>query len=179
MFVNREYLSDQGSDGAGWGPADSPSSGPGLPTYTGTLADGTKLSAEEVVTRFGRPMRRTKQPVTAEQWEMIVHAKDNDPTLEPATTPARKTQVGEVLEHQVFHPWCVQDAGGTREDSVRYSHGWRRRSETQYMRLFLSRKFGPVYVMHGKMPTFPNTYAGTGGKGLEIMPAARLSTGHW
>ena len=41
----------------------------------------------------------------------------------------------------------------------------------------LSRKFGPVYVMRGKMPTFPNTYAGAGGKGLEVMPAAQ--TQYW
>src|SRR5262249_20770629 len=91
MFVNRTYLSDQGSDGAGWGPADTPFAGRGLPTYTGTLRDGTKLLAEEVVRRFGRPFETaTKQPITAEQWEMLVHAKDNDPTLDPATAPARK-----------------------------------------------------------------------------------------
>ena len=31
--------------------------------------------------------------------------------------------------------------------------------------------------MRGKMPTFPNTYAGAGGKGLEVMPAAQ--TQYW
>jgi len=34
-----------------------------------------------------------------------------------------------------------------------------------------------VYVMRGKMPTFPNTYAGAGGKGLEVMPEAQ--TQYW
>jgi hypothetical protein len=48
---------------------------------------------------------------------------------------------------------------------------------TQYMITFLSRKFGPVYVMRGKMPTFPNTFAGAGGRGLEIMPDAQ--TQYW
>src|SRR4029453_491926 len=90
MFVNRTYLSDQGSDGAGWGPADTPARGAGLPTYTGTLVDGTQLSAAEVVKQFGRPMPAPKPPVTAEQWEMLLHAKDNDPALDPATAPARK-----------------------------------------------------------------------------------------
>jgi hypothetical protein len=67
-FVNRTYLSDQGSDGAGWWPASQPFPGPGLPTYTGTLADWTQLSAAEVVRRFARPFEgATKQPVTAEQ----------------------------------------------------------------------------------------------------------------
>jgi hypothetical protein len=41
----------------------------------------------------------------------------------------------------------------------------------------LSRRFGPVYVMQGKMPTFPDTYAGAGGKGLEVMPEAQ--TQYW
>ena len=48
---------------------------------------------------------------------------------------------------------------------------------TQYLVTYLSRKFGPVYVMRGKMPTFPNTYAGAGGKGLEVMPDAQ--TQYW
>ena len=61
--VIREYLSDQGSDGAGWGPADAPASGHGMMTYEATLAEGTKLSAADVVTKLARPMEgATKQP---------------------------------------------------------------------------------------------------------------------
>ena len=41
---------------------------------------------------------------------------------------------------------------------------------TQYLVTFLSRKFGPVYVMHGKMPAFPNTFSGGDGRGLKAMP---------
>ncbi len=48
---------------------------------------------------------------------------------------------------------------------------------TQYLLSFISRKFGPVYVMRGKMPTFPDTFAGVGGRGLEIMPDAE--TQYW
>ncbi len=174
MFVNRCYLSDQGSDGAGWGSADSPDAGRGLPTYTGTLADGTQLSAEEVVKQFGRPMGATKQPVTAEQWEMLVHAKDNDPTLDPATSPARKDPKWEKY-------WNIKYsiAGAFKAPQERAKIPYASAidgggdPETQYMLLHLSRKFGPVYVMRGKMPAFPNTYAGAGGKGLEVMPDAQ------
>ena len=42
---------------------------------------------------------------------------------------------------------------------------------------YLSRKFGTVYVMRSKMPAFPNTYSGAGGKGLEVMPEAQ--TQYW
>ncbi len=179
QFVNRIYLSDQGSDGAGWGPASGPHSGPGLPTYTGTLADGTKLNQQEVVKRFGRTIEgATKQPITTEQWEMILHAKDNDPSLQPATTPARKDPKWEKYWNIKY---SILGAFKTPEERAKIPFAGAIDGggdpATQYMLLHLSRKFGPVYVMRGKMPTFPNTYAGTGGRGLEVMPDAQ--TQYW
>jgi hypothetical protein len=41
----RVYLSDEGYDGMGWGPGDTPAAEPGL-SYEGQLAYGTRLSAE-------------------------------------------------------------------------------------------------------------------------------------
>ncbi len=178
MFVNRTYLSDQGSDGAGWGPADTPARGAGLPTYEGTLADGTHLSAEEVVKQFGRPMPAPKPPVTAEQWEMLVHAKGNDPTLDPATAPARKDPKWEKywnIKYSILGSFKTPEERAKIPYASAIDGGGD--PETQYMLVQLSRKFGPVYVMRGKMPTFPNTYAGASGKGLEVMPAAQ--TQYW
>jgi len=40
---------------------------------------------------------------------------------------------------------------------------------TAYMITYLSRKFGPVYVFRAKMPTFPDTFAGT-----KIMPDGQV-----
>ena len=179
MFVNRTYLSDQGSDGAGWGPADASFVGRGLPTYSGTLADGTKLSAAQVIKRFGRPfVGATKQPITAEQWEMLLHAKNNDPTLDSATAPARQDPKWEKYWNIKY---SIVGAFKTPEERAKIPYASAMDGggdpETQYMLLTLSRKFGPVYVMQGKMPTFPNTYAGAGGKGLEIMPDAQ--TQYW
>ena len=175
QFVNRTYLSDQGSDGAGWGPADTPFGGHGLPTYTGTLANGTKLSAAEVVKQFARPIEgATKQPITAEQWEMLLHAKDNDPALDPATAPARKDPRWEKFW---TNRYSLLGMFKTPEERAKIPYAGAMEGggdpETQYMLVVLSRKFGPVYVMRGKMPTFPNTYAGAGGKGLEVMPDAQ------
>ena len=53
--VIRIYLPDQGWDGAGWAPAHSPSFEVPF-RYEGTLADGTRRSAEEVATEFARPI---------------------------------------------------------------------------------------------------------------------------
>jgi len=179
MFVNRTYLSDQGSDGAGWGPADAPFAGRGLPTYEGTLANGTKLSAAEVVKRFGRPIEgATKQPITAEQWEKLVHAKDNDPALDPATAPARTDPKWEKywnIRYSIVGSFKTPEERAKIPYATAIDGGGD--PETEYMFVQLSRKFGPVYVMRGKLPTFPNTYAGAGGKGLEVMPAAQ--TQYW
>jgi hypothetical protein len=178
MFVNRTYLSDQGSDGAGWGAADTPDRGLGLPTYTGTLKDGTNLSAAEVVKQFGRPMPAPKPPVSAEQWEMLVHAKDNDPALEPATTPARKEPKWEKywnIRYSILGSFKTPEERAKIPFASAIDGGGD--PETEYMFIQLSREFGTVYVMRGKMPTFPDTYAGAGGKGLEVMPAAQ--TQYW
>jgi hypothetical protein len=177
--VIRIYLADQGSDGAGWGPAASSFGRRGLPTYTGTLADGTKLSAAEVVKRFARPIKgATKQPVTAKQWEALLHAKSNDPTLDPATAPARKDPKWEkfwTLKYSVVGAFKTPE----ERAKIRYAGAMEGGGDptTQYMLVHLSRKFGPVYVMRGKMPSFPNTYVGAGGKGLEVMPDAQ--TRYW
>jgi len=41
---------------------------------------------------------------------------------------------------------------------------------TEYMIDFLSRKFGPGYVFRAKLPTFPDTFAGT-----KIMPGGQVA----
>jgi len=179
MFVNRIYLPDRGWDGAGWGPDASPSAARGLPTYTGTLADGTKLSADEVIERFGRPIPgATKQPISAEQWEALVNAKSNDPSLDPATAPARETPVWEKywnIRYSILGSFETPEARAKIPYASAIDGGGD--PATQYMLLQLSRRFGPVYVMRGKMPTFPDTYAGAKGQGLSVTPAAQ--TQYW
>jgi hypothetical protein len=179
QFVTRIYLPDQGWDGAGWGLASAPSGGRGLPTYEGTLADGTKLSAAEVVERFARPFKgELAQPVTAEQWGELVHAQTNDPTLELATAPARQDPRWE--KYWNFR-YSIVGAFKTPEERARIPAAGAIDGggdpATQYLVLHLSRQFGPVYVMRGKLPTFPDTYAGAGGRGLEVMPDAQ--TQYW
>ncbi|AUM12123.1 DUF1254 domain-containing protein [Ketobacter alkanivorans] len=175
QFVNRIYLPDQGRDGAGWGPAGKPWGGRGLPTYTGTLADGTQLSSEEVVKTFGRAMTgATEQPVSAQQWQSLIKAKGNDPELDFASSPARKIPRWEKYWNLGY---SILGSFKTPEEQAKIAYAGPIDGggdpDTQYLFLQLSQKFGSVYVMRGKMPTFPNTYAGAGGLGLEVMPAAQ------
>jgi hypothetical protein len=166
----RIYLSDEGYDGAGWGPGAVPSpDGPGV-TYEGKLADGTVLSAEEVVKRFSRPMGAAPPPLTVDQWYGLVDAKDNDPALTPATAPARPDPKWEMFRGMRY---SVVGAFKTPEQQAKLP--LQKEMEgggdptTAYMVAYLSRKFGPIYVFRAKMPTFPNTFAGT-----KIMPDGQI-----
>lgn len=179
QMVMRIYMPDQGQDGAGWGPSDQPSRARGLPSYDGTLADGTKLDAADVVRQFVRPMtENTKQPMNDSQWIDLVNAKDNDPTLDPATAPAPSNP--KWVKYWTL-PYSIIGAFKTPEARTKIPYQAAMDGggdpSTQYLLTFLSRKFGPVYVMRGRMPTFPDTFAGTDGRGLSIMPDAQ--TQYW
>ena len=177
--IIRIYLPDQGRDGTGWGPSDAPPTARGLPTYEVTLADGTRLGPSEVVARLARPMEgATRAPITAAQWEGLVRARDNDPTLDPATAPARQ-----IPKWEKFWTLRYSVVGAFKPPEERARIPFEGAMEgggdpsTQYLITWLSRKFGPVYVMRGRMPTFPNTFAGSDGRGLEVMPEAQ--TRYW
>ncbi|WP_343035882.1 hypothetical protein [Hongsoonwoonella zoysiae] len=176
QFVTRIYLSDAGSDGAGWAPWASAVRRRGLPDIELTLADGSQLTGDEAIAAIGKPIAgNTAQPFTAAQWDALINAKDNDPTLDPATAPARKDPKWEkywniqysilgsfkTAEKRARIPYAGPIDGGGDPD-------------TNYLFIQLSRKFGPVFVTRGKLPTFPDTYAGAAGRGLEIMPKAQM-----
>jgi hypothetical protein len=175
QMVMRIYLSDQGRDGAGWGPWATGTLQRGLPTLEGTLADGMKLEGEAAVAAFGRPTKGgTSQPFTAKQWEAMVNDKGNDPALTPATAPARKVP---RWEKYWTIPYSIVGAFKTPDEQAKIPFSGPMDAggdaETQYMLVQLSRIFGPVFVTRGKLPSFPNTYEGAAGQGLEVMPDAQ------
>lgn len=179
QMVIRIYLPDQGMDGTGWGPAAAPFTGRGLPSYEGELADGTKLDSAQVIEQFALPMEGgTSQPLSASQWIALVNSEDNDPALDPATSPAREEPRWEKywnFKYSILGSF--KTAGEQSQIPYLGAMDGGGDPETQYFYTHISRKFGPVYVVRGKMPTFPDTYSGSGGKGLEIMPEAQ--TQYW
>ncbi len=173
--VIRIYLPDQGMDGAGWGYADAPKVFGGLPTFEGELADGSKISNKEIVEKWSLGFEsNTKQPISDDQWLSLVNNKDNDPTLDPATSPAREIPKWEKYWNL---PYSILGSFKKEEDRAKIPYAGAMDGggdpATQYMFLWLSRKYGDVYVMRGKMPTFPNTFGGEEGQGLEIMTEAQ------
>lgn len=161
QVVFRIYVTDEGFDGAGLGRADSPSSPDPLVTYEATLADGTRLSGDEVVEQFGQHIGFPPPPLALDQWYALINSKDNDPRLDPASAPARKDSQWEIFRGIKY---TVVGAFQTPEERAKIKLQTEMEGggdpTTVYMVNYLSRKFGPVYVFRAKLPTFPDTYAG-------------------
>jgi hypothetical protein len=166
QIVVRIYVTDEGFDGAGLGLANKPDSFGPLMTYEAKLAEGTRLSAEEVVERFGEPLGLAPPPVAADRWYSLINSKDKDPRLDPASAPARKDSQWEIFRGMRY---SVVGAFQPPEERAKI----KLQTEMEgggdptivYLFNYLSRKFGPVYVFRAKMPTFPETYAGVGTMG--------------
>jgi hypothetical protein len=162
QVVYRVYQPDQGYLG---------DAGVGLPAYSATLVDGTELSAEEVRDRFNRPLLQGVAPgMPVEQWRALCAAPDNDPELQPETTPARNPP---LLERYFNNKWNI--VGTFKAPEVRaqipykVETGFGGDPETLFMMTFLSRAFGPVIVIRGKMPLYPDNWYGDDGTGLKVM----------
>lgn len=173
--VIRIYMPDAGWDGTGWSPATSPSDRPAF-DYEGTAPDGTHLNAKEVARRFGRPMTAsTDPPLTTDRWVQLVNSPNNDPALEPATAPARPTPEWEkywTFRYSIVGAFMPPEA----QEAMPYAGAIDGGGDpsTQYFFTHLSRQFGPVYVMRGRMPTFPDTQFGSDGTGLATTPEAQV-----
>ncbi|MBI3797847.1 MAG: hypothetical protein HY268_12880 [Deltaproteobacteria bacterium] len=160
--VFRIYLSDEGYDGAGLGQAHESSTEGPLVTYEAKLADGTVVSAEEITRQWVQRLGSAPPPMDAEAWYGLINAKTNDPALDPASAPARKD-----AQWELFWGMKYTVAGAFMPPEERAQIKLQTEMEgggdptTAYLVTYLSRKFGPVYVFRGKMPTFPNTFAGT------------------
>ena len=143
QMVYRVYLPDVKRDGSG---------DVGLPRYEVELGDGTTLSAEEVRDRLNRPLAEIPAGFTLEQWQALKNAPDNDPELKPETTPARDPCVIERYfsnEYNfigVFKPPAVR-----AKMSARVATGFGGDPVTLFMFAWISRRFGRVLVIRGKM----------------------------
>jgi hypothetical protein len=161
QIIIRVYASDEGYDGAGLARADVPSTAGPAVTYEAKLADGTRLSTEEIIEKFAEPIGLAPPLMPADQWYALVTSKDNDPRLDPASAPARENPQWEVFRGMNY---SVAGAFQSPEQQAKIKLATEAEAgadpSTVYILTYLSRKFSPVYVFRGKMPTFPDTYAG-------------------
>jgi hypothetical protein len=162
QIVYRVYVPDQGYLG---------DAGAGLPAYTATLADGTELSAEVVRKRFVRPLPKGVAPgLSVERWRALCSAPDNDPALRPETTPARDPA---LLERYFNNDWNIVAVFKSPEARAKIPStvetGFGGDPGIVYLMGYVSRGFGPVLVIRGMMPNYPDNYYGEDGSGLQTM----------
>ncbi|WP_310566018.1 hypothetical protein [Hydrogenophaga sp.] len=147
VIVLRNYLSDKGLGITGGVP---------LPAPVLTLADGTELRGAAACKAlntsqllkispdsFGIPIARYRELLTL----------PGKPDTHPATLPSTWYSVFGRKEIEGLFTGEIVTGG-------RKSEGFYPTVDNQYIRTFTNRKFGPVYVMRGTMPSTPKTVNG-------------------
>lgn len=152
--VYRTVLPDVGLDGAG---------GVGLPRYKAKVGQGPVLKGQEVCDQLVTPLTQGTPPgMTLNQWLFLrSQPYANPPLNDPATMPARNPSLwekfwnGQYSFAGLFFPPAVRA-------TIPYNNlDFGANADTTFVASFINRQFGPVYVLRGKMPAFPDTYAGT------------------
>lgn len=158
----RFYLPDLGRDATG---------DVGLPDYEGVAAEGVPMSAADVRQHWNQPMSEgIASGMTLEQWLALRDAPDNDPALDSASIPARNPPVMERFLNNDYNFIGVFKSPAQRARiSHRMETGFGGSSNITYMFCWISRTFGPVLVLRGKMPKYPATIALGSDQGLEAM----------
>ena len=115
--------------------------------------------------------RREPLPgMSVEHGGALCSAPDNDPELQPETTPAREPA---LLERYFSNDWNLVAVFKTPEARAKVPSkvetGFGGDPGIVYLMGFVSQGFGPVLVIRGKMPQYPDNYYGENGEGLDVM----------
>jgi hypothetical protein len=148
-LVYRVYVNDDGTDVAG----DAP-----LPSITLVGADGSRTSGGAACAAVNTPDHdlQTTPPITLAQWNALIHT----PGLDPAVAPSTRTPFFQRFFNATFNflgdfrpetrtTLTPPDNGGA------YSN-----ADTRYLYAAVNRRFGPLLVIKGKLPTVPETADG-------------------
>jgi hypothetical protein len=153
--VLRVYEPDRGRDLTG---------GVGLPRPEIVNADGSRVrglsSVCAAVNDPDRSIRRTVQAIPARVWDSLVNTPG--PRADPRTSPAFDPPQWERFFSQLFSAGVFRQAAGFPRPTAGMEElgGFYSNRDTRYVLTHLSRRFGEVLVIRGKMPTFPRTYRG-------------------
>jgi len=150
----RNYIADVGYDGTGNAELQQVDRY-GLPQVTLNLPDGTQLTGEAMCQAVRASKDAEAKGYPLKVWEGLVAKSGN-----PSPTPAKPTPVFELFwnaDYSItgqFEPNPVQRE---REHPANNDGGFANNPDTRYLMASFSLKFGPVYVIQGKMPAYPST----------------------
>jgi len=153
-IIYRVYLPDRGRDLTG---------GVGLPSPELRLADGTSLEGRAACSALR--VARGRLPLTT--LPRALYDSLRDQPGKPPTFPARRVPVFRAFYNIAFSIACVfhDRCGG---DPVR-TGGQYSNIDNNYVSAQVSRGFGAVLVLRGKLPHTPDTYPGP-----RRMPAGQM-----
>jgi hypothetical protein len=150
-ILYRIYAKDKNTDETG---------SAGLPVPVLTLADGKVLRGFDACAQL-----RTRQPlqidpaalaVPVEQLQKVVDAaKAKHGPLYPATVPPLWSKSSEDSSRYSIYTGEAGGEGVRRRDGAFYPN-----LDNQYVRTFVNRKHGKVFVLRAKAPTTPRTFNG-------------------
>jgi hypothetical protein len=155
-IVLRVYEPDRGRDLTG---------DLGLPVPEPVNADGSRVRGLDAVCAAindpDRSIRRTVQSIPAAVWDALVNTPG--PRSDPRTSPAFDPPQWERFFSQLFSAGVFRQAAGFPRPMAGMEEGvggFYSNRDTRYVITHLSRRFGEVLVIRGKMPTYPRTYRG-------------------
>lgn len=160
----RVYEAERGRDLTG---------GVGLPAAELVLADGRVLRGEAACAAVNDPNREiTVQTTPAAGWRALTSAPPCDAQTAPAYSPARWERFLNLNYATLAVATDCTEAGFAARRALtplaQSQGGLYSNRDSAYIYSHLSRKFGPLFVLRGKMPEFQNT------DGARHMPAGQL-----
>jgi hypothetical protein len=148
----RVYEPDPGRDLTG---------GTGLPAPHLKLADGSELGGAEACAQINDPNREiTIQTVPAAVWHAARAAPGCDPATNPAHDPIRWERFFNIDYASLAVISDCSEAGRAARLSMdpELKGGFYSNRDSAYIYAHLSRLFGDVVVVNGRLPRFPRTY---------------------
>ncbi|MDX6582391.1 MAG: hypothetical protein QOI10_1575 [Solirubrobacterales bacterium] len=151
-LLYRVYEPDPGRDLTG---------GTGLPAARLRLADGSELDPAGTCERIKDPNREiTVQTVPAAVWKGARSAPGCDPQTNPAYDPIRWERFFNIdyASLAVISDCTAAGRQARLEMGGDLKGGFYSNRDSAYIYAHLSRLFGPVVVVNGRLPRFPRTY---------------------
>jgi len=146
----RNYLPDRGRDGTG----DA-----GLPKLTLNLADGTNLRGKAACAQLDPIEDVSKSTFPPSLWKSLV-ASSPDPVNAPAFDPPRWERFWNAL-YSVAGIFIDDPAERAATYPPTDVGGFQSNPDTRYLTTQISRKFGRITTVEGKMPRVPETLPGS------------------
>jgi len=150
----RNYIADVGYDGTGNAELQQVKRY-GLPQVTLNLPDGTHLTGDEMCNAVSASKEGEAKGYSEKQWNQLV-ASSGD----PVNAPAQPTPVWQLfwnVDYSVTGLFDPDPVSRESEHPANDDGGFANNPDTKFLMASFSLKYGPVYVIQGKMPTHQRT----------------------